>query len=103
MERRRHTCISTTNAVSTGMMKLTISGKAYLSSVSLTYFEFLGFVMGNSPFERRAVDDLFTSQILSAVKLADLLFSTKMEKSFEMPERSSILARMGILGGIMIS
>jgi len=59
--------------------------------------------MENNHFERRAEADSFMSLILSVARLVDSFFSIRTEKLFAMPGRSSFLARMETLGGIMIN
>jgi hypothetical protein len=83
-------------------MKLVSSGKSINQVIEQNLLRTLGFVKENSHFERRAVADSFTSQILSAVRLADLFFWTKMEKLFRTPARSSFLAPAGTFDQLMV-
>jgi len=55
--------------------------------------------MGNSLYERKAVEDLFMFRILFAVKQVGSSFEIKTKILSKMLERSSFLGQTGILGG----
>ena len=59
---------------------------------------FLGYIERNSHFKKKAEEDLFMFLTLFAVKPATWFCIIKMRRSFKMPERSSFLVQIGILG-----
>jgi len=93
------------NAAFMQMMRLRVSGKYNFNSTHCFSFDFkfLGCVKGNSHFKRKAKEDSSMFPTLFAAKPAAWFCVIKMGRSSEMPERSSFLVQMGILGGTLSS